>query len=259
MEERKMEDLIIDYVEGTLKGELKEHVERIIEKDVKWKQEYEELVKLHEVMETDRQLTPDASLETEFHSMLKSEIDTVESKEIKMAPTSNPWLLRIAASVALISIGTVIGVLIMRNQQNAQELAALKAELEETKQLVFASLENQSSASRLKGINVAMVMDRTDDEIINVLVNTMNTDDNTNVRLAAVAALARFADEAPVRQALIDALETQDDPVVAINLINLMVRLKESKAVEPLKNLLEKEDIHGAIKAEAHLGILELS
>ena len=35
----------------------------------------------------------------------------------------------------------------------------------------------------------------------------MNEDDNTNVRLAAVSALARFADEMQVRKALLGALE----------------------------------------------------
>lgn len=272
MEERKMEDLMIDYVEGNLEGELRNHVERTIEKSAEWKLEFERLTKVVSLMEGTAELKPDSSLRTSFDTMLAEEIanEGVEAKQIQMQPkvqvnanvqtSKNQWFMRIAASIALLAIGGVIGVLVMKNQQNAQELAALKSEMEMTRNLVMASLQNQSSASnRLSGVNTAMSMEVSDKKIITALVNTMNTDDNTNVRLAAVSALARFSDEMEVRKELLKALETQQDPLVLINLINLMVQLKEEKAIAPLKVIMEKTELLDAVKDEAQMGVFKLS
>lgn len=261
MEERKMEDLLIDYVDGNLTGELKDHVEKTIENKEEWKLEFDRLTKVLQVMGATVELKPDASLKRDFDAMLEQEIDALDdSKVVQMQPTSNKWVSRIAASVALLILGGIIGVLVMNNMENKRELAALRNEMELTKQLVISSLQNQQSASsRLNGVNTSMVMQVSDDEVIAALVNTMNTDENTNVRLAAVSALAQFSEEDQVRSALLAALETQEDPLVMINLINLMVQLKEGRALESLKNLVEKPDVQEVVKEEAHLGIFELS
>ncbi|MEP5613891.1 MAG: HEAT repeat domain-containing protein [Cyclobacteriaceae bacterium] len=261
MEERKMEDLIIDYVDGNLTGELKDHVEKTIENKEEWKREFDRLTKVLELMDTTVELKPDASLKLDFDEMLEQEIDALDdSKVVAMQPTSNKWFMRIAASVALLILGGTIGVLVMNNMENQRELAALRNEMELTKQLVISSLQNQQSASsRLNGVNTSMVMQVSDDEIIAALVNTMNTDENTNVRLAAVSALAQFSEEDQVRNALLAALETQEDPVVMINLINLMVQLREQRAVESLKNLMQRDEVHKAVKDEAQLGLFELT
>ncbi len=264
MEERKMEDLMIDYVQGNLTGELKDHVEKTIEKNDEWKLEYDKLSSIMEMMDSSVELQAEPSLRESFDAMLEQEISKAEEAEVvplkSKTAGSNKWMMRIAASVALLLLGGTIGVLVTKNAQNERELAALRNEMELTKQLVITSLQDQNSAtSRLRGVNTSMVMETSDDEIINVLINTMNTDENTNVRLAAVSALARFANEEQVKKALIGALETQDDPVVAISLINLMVQLKERGAVESLKNLLHRDEVHEAVKSEAQLGIFELS
>lgn len=261
MEERKMEDLLIDYVDGNLTGELKDHVEKTIENKKEWKLEFDRLTKVLQVMDATVELKPDASLKRDFDSMLEQEIDSLDdSKVVQMQPSSNKWFMRIAASVALLILGGTIGVLVMNNMENQRELAALRNEMELTKQLVISSLQNQQSASsRLNGVNTSMTMLVSDGEIITALVNTMNTDENTNVRLAAVSALAQFSEEDQVRTALLNALETQEDPVVMINLINLMVQLKEQRAVESLKNLMQRDEVHKVVKDEAQLGLFELT
>lgn len=266
MEERKMEDLMIDYVEGNLKGELRSHVERTIEKSAEWRLEFERLTKVMNLIGETAELKPDASLRTDFEAMLVEEMSKQkrEGKQIRMEPATqtskNQWFTRVAASVALVSLGAIIAVLIMKNQQNERELAALKSEMEMTRNMVMASLQNQSSASnRLSGVNTAMSLEVSDKEITRALVKTMNTDDNTNVRLAAVSALARFSGETEVRKELLKALETQTDPLVLINLINLMVELKEEKAVGPLKVIMEKTEVLDAVKDEAQMGVFKLS
>ena len=146
MEERKMEDLMIDYVEGNLKGELRDHVERTIKKSEKWKIEFSRLSKILNLMDTSEDLKPDQSLKENFDRMLTNEIENEnkEAKQIRLTTHSNSWFLRVAASVSILILGAVIVFLITKNQQNERELLVLKSEMELTRKLVISSLQNQS-------------------------------------------------------------------------------------------------------------------
>jgi hypothetical protein len=125
----------------------------------------------------------------------------------------------------------------------------------------MAMLDNQNSASqRVLGATVAYNdVERADDEIVNALVNAMNEDPNTNVRLAAMEALGKFRDQPHVRKALVASLTTQKDPVVQIALIRLMVEMKEKDITKALEKISTDEGAIQAVKDEAQAGILRLS
>ena len=261
MKERKMEDLMIDYIEGRLSGELEKYVANHIEKNPIWKKEYEGLKVVMGLMDESPELEPDESLKFDFLNDLEKEVEglanQIESGEAKVIGLNlnTPW--RIAASILLVALGVVIGMIIMKQNDRSEEIMA---ELEMTKQLVINSLENQSSASqRLNGVNASYSINHADKDILYALIKAMNTDENTNVRLAAVEALEKFSGEEKVRSALIDALELQDDPIVQIRLINVMVRLKETRALQPMQNIIDREETLEAVKDEAHMGIFKLS
>jgi HEAT repeat protein len=121
-------------------------------------------------------------------------------------------------------------------------------------------LQNQSSASqRLQGVTVAMQITTADDDVVKALVRAMNEDQSSNVRLAALDALAHFSQEPEVRKALVSSLSTQTDPLVQIALIQLLVRMKEKGVVKELERMVEDETNLKAVKDEAYNGILKLS
>jgi HEAT repeat protein len=109
------------------------------------------------------------------------------------------------------------------------------------------------------GVSVAYELEKADDEIVKVLVKTMNEDTNTNVRLAAMEALSKFGHEAQVRNALIRSLTEQKDPVVQIALIQLLVKMKEKGVVKQLEQMTKDASTMKAVKDEAYTGILKLS
>ncbi len=96
-------------------------------------------------------------------------------------------------------------------------------------------------------------------KIVHVLVKTMNEDHNSNVRLAAMEALGKFSNEASVRNALIQSLASQKDPVVQIALIQLLVKMKEKSVVRQLEQMTKDASTMKAVKDEAYSGILKLS
>ncbi|ELR69089.1 hypothetical protein C900_05478 [Fulvivirga imtechensis AK7] len=258
MTEEEMKDLMIDYIDGHLAGELKEFVAKQIEKNAEHKKQFEELKRTMDLLQYDRELEPDCSMKGAFEELLKQEAGTgVKVRTVKRRWHFSPW--QIAASVVLVS-GLFITLLVVQNNRNQQQIADLKREMEMTKYLVIQSLEDRSSASRrLQAINTAYDVKNIDKEIINALIRTMNNDDNTNVRLAAVEALVKYADEPDVMSALIVSMEQQTDPLVQITLINLMVQLRQKGAVEELQRIIKDEKTIQTVKDEAHMAVFKLS
>jgi hypothetical protein len=167
---------------------------------------------------------------------------------------------RVAAGFVLLMVGLAVGYKINQSNVEADRLARLEKELEANRQMMLAMMDNQLSASqRMIGVSVAYEMEKPDDEIVNVLVKTMNEDVNTNVRLAALDALGKFSNEEHVRNELIGSLKTQKDPVVQIALIQLLVTMKEKGVLNQLEKITRDAGTLKAVKDEAHAGILKLS
>ncbi|MEQ8532682.1 MAG: HEAT repeat domain-containing protein, partial [Imperialibacter sp.] len=84
---------------------------------------------------------------------------------------------------------------------------------------------------------------------------TLNTDENVNVRMVTVEALARFGRYPEVRQALVSSISKQSSPMVQIALAEAMVALNEKGAVEALKGLLEKDDLNDIVRQKVQQSI----
>jgi hypothetical protein len=67
-----------------------------------------------------------------------------------------------------------------------------------------------------------------------------------------------FVNQPSVRQGLIQSLSRQTSPLVQIALIDLIVELREKRATEALKELIEKEKINNEVKQRAEWGIQQL-
>jgi 5'-3' exonuclease len=152
------------------------------------------------------------------------------------------------------------------SKQNDARLAEIEKKMEEQRQQMeftnkmLAMMTNDQSASqRIQGVNVAMTVEKVDDKIVKALVKTLNEDPNTNVRLAALEALGKFHQEKNVREQLIQSLSIQKDPVIQIELIQLMVQMKEKSVVDDLQRIVDDVETMKAVKDEAYSGIMKLS
>jgi len=257
MEKEKLESLLIDLIDGNLDAKSLQEVERILAADADARLMFEQLKRVTSAMTRASELEPPSGMKGAFLNMIEDESQLQSpGKQVSFQPA----MFRIAAAVALVLSGVAIGYWVNRNQQQENEMALLRREMEATKQLMLAMMENPQSASkRIQGVNVALTISSADDEVVTALVNTMNTDANTNVRLAALEALSRFQDEPAVRQALIHSLDTQKDPVVQIALIQLLVKMKEKGVVNGLERIINDSTTITPVKDEAYTGILRLS
>jgi hypothetical protein len=259
MEKEKLESLLIDYIDGKLNESDRSLVEHELSKSEEAYAMYEQLREVIQLMEKSASIEPSISLKSDFDNFLKTEMESVQKPQGKTVSFQS-YGYRIAAGVALVILSVSIGYQVNKNYRQEQELAKLKMEMEATKQMMMAMLDNQQSASqRMVGATVAYKMSKMDDEIVNALARSMNEDANTNVRLASLEALSKFYQEPGVQEVLVQSLSIQKDPVVQIALIQLLVLMKEKSVVRDLEKIADDPEMLKAVKDEAYNGILKLS
>jgi len=258
-DKEKMEELMIEFLDGNLSGELKEYVEKYVAKDGEAQKQFEEIKRIHGAFDISPEFEPDPSTIIAFEKVLKEEmqkgIQSGEKKEAKVISMVWKWPARIAAAITILLVGYFLG-----TQFNGKddELAQIRKEMEATRQLVMMALNNQSASQRIMGVNYTESIKQPDNQILDVLIKTMNEDENVNVRLAAVNALVNFSSEEKVKQALIKSLDIQTDPIIQIALIDAMVNLNEKRAVKKLEEMSKDENNIQAVQDQAYYGLYKL-
>lgn len=166
---------------------------------------------------------------------------------------------QITIVLALFCLGMYVGRVSMGRQASAGESVQLQAQVQNLRQTVALSLlDRQSAASRLEGVSWGSQVDHPDRDLLSALVATLEHDPNTNVRLAALDALEKFSGDAPVRQAMVNALGNQDSPLVQIALIDALVHMRETTATREFKKLSTEMDANAAVRQRAQWALQTL-
>jgi HEAT repeat protein len=186
----------------------------------------------------------------------------------RFAPHRHPHLMRAAAACALVTIGIAIGHYMTTSASFApdvakvssdKEIAAMRGELRDLREMVTLSLMQQQSASeRLKGVSWSGQIDRPSSEVVAALLDTLMHDPNVNVRLATIDALERFASQDVVRRGAIQAVERQMSPLVQIALIDFMVKVNERESIGALRRLSQDPQVNDVVRARAAWGLQQL-
>ena len=144
--------------------------------------------------------------------------------------------------------------------QITSEMAALRRELHDTRQMVTLSLLQQTSASeRLKGVSSTGHIDDPGADVIGALLDVLAHDPNVNVRLASIDALARFVDQPVVRRGVVQALSQRTSPLVQIALIDFLVQAKERTSLDALRQIAADPAQDAAVRGRATWGLEQLS
>lgn len=94
--------------------------------------------------------------------------------------------------------------------------------------------------------------DNVSTELIEALVYTMNSDKNTNVRLAAISALSGMIDKNDrVKTELIKSLTVQENPLLQISLIQVLTEKGVKEAKRQIETITNNEKTDESVKAYA--------
>ena len=267
MDCKRINSLLIDFVDKQLDAEQIKLVQTHLADCKNCSQEVEELAIIMNEINTIEDGEPSVKLRANFIQMIeeqKSKPLSIEAKPIQSHNSEKFTRLRflnpmyqVAAGFAILITGLLLGLLINKNNGvNNTELMALQSEVSYMKQVVMLSkLDQTSPSSRIQAVGYMEELTSPDPKVLNALINAMNEDDNSNVRLAATTALSRFTDNEIVREALINSLAIQDDPMVQITLINIMIGLRETKATTFIQRIANNDNTNKSVKSIAQKGL----
>jgi hypothetical protein len=211
---------------------------------------------------------PSPQMRQRFYAMLNGYRDGMEQpllkshKNFRFFVGLKPWIwpaFQFGMGVLLVLLGGLAGYWLRSDKNSLEEIADLRGEVHETRQMLAVALLNQSSAGeRLKGVIWSARVKSPDPEFLETLYHTLNSDPTVNVRLAAMDALARFSDKPDVRKKLIGSLSGQDSPLVQIMLIDILVRLNERQSVKALQGVADDADQNSQVRERAQWGLRQL-
>jgi hypothetical protein len=173
-------------------------------------------------------------------------------------PQRPVWQVTIAASFLI--VGLIAGLTIGSYRPNTKsEIAALREEVANTKDMVALSLLQQQSASeRLRGVDYSTRMLTMEPEVLSALMQAVNHDPSVNVRLAAIDALTKVSGNLKVRKSMAQSLNQQDSPMVQAALINYVVDARDPAAMGVIRQLSAQPDLNPSVRLRADQAVKEL-
>ena len=166
---------------------------------------------------------------------------------------SNVWPTHVAARTTMASLLVLIvffgGYWFSFKQNHTAEINRQYVQIKELQaNMMLTLLAQKSPIERLKAVSISQNLKEINTNVIEALLNTLNQDDNNNVRLASLEALVAYADDPRVRMGLITAISHQESPLVQMALAETMVELQEKRSIGALKDLLKSENTPEEIK-----------
>lgn len=243
MEKNRIEELISKYNEGFADPAEVKMIEQLLEAGEI------ELAQLRELNKLDMKLNamtdpfPSLQLDDQFYAMLAAEKRKQKSAFSFSLPDWNILLPRLAFASVLIIAGFAGGYFLQRPANTSSEVHELTKQVSDLREMmVFSLLEKESASDRLKAVSLTNEMNNVSDKVTDALFQTLNHDENVNVRLAALESLTPYVKRAKVREDLVRSISNQDSPLVQIALAELMASIQEKKSVKALQKILEDQN-----------------
>ncbi|MCB0372805.1 MAG: HEAT repeat domain-containing protein [Muricauda sp.] len=253
MKEDKFEIQAVDFISGSMTEDEARRFEKFLDENPRYQEKFNDLQDAWGMMEEIDSPKPSEKMDEAFFEMLSNEMDKQRSKSSKSGLLSwFPIIFKpqLAYGIFLLALGLGIGyVLAPTTASGPTEVLVANHETEEVRQkLVLTLLEQPSANQRLQGVSEANKFENADEIVIKALLQTLNSDSNVNVRLAAIESLTNYVDNPTVRQGLVQSIPNQESPLLQITLANLMVALQEKASIEPFKQLLQEKQLDTTVK-----------
>jgi anti-sigma factor RsiW len=265
----KIKDQFADYLTGDIDGSAMDEVRSHIASCAACREEIETLSAVWTKLGVLPQEQPSGRLRANFYAMLEE----AKAKQEKEAALREPgrvrtlwkdfWAFRkpayaLSFSLVLLCVGIGAGY-IFRAGSGAGSVASMRQELQDMRQTVALSMMTRpSAAERIEGVGWSAQVERPTARTLEALIRTLDEDPNVNVRLAAIDALYLFRGHPAVKDSLVRALTKQDSPLVQVALIDLLVEIRERRAVDALKSLIGTAKLNPEVKQHAELGLKQI-
>lgn len=216
-------------------------------------------------------MVPSSRMRERFSAMVAAERASEAGRPASRPAVRRTWslsavtrepLVQMAMAASLLLAGVLIGRAwpTAPAVQPAAEIAEVRSELRDMRQMLTLSLMQQQSATeRLRGVNWTAQIDRPDTEVVSALLDTLLHDPNVNVRLAAIDALRRFSDRTEVRSGAREAVHDKTAPLLQVAAIDFMVETRDPDAPALFRQLAADTSVDAAVRDRAQWGLGRLA
>jgi len=240
MEQKYIQRLIDLYNTGQESEADRQELEQLIESGIVSLQDIKAFDAVDQQLMEMKTPEPSKNLDARFYEMLSQEKRKREPTFLKIFFSWREVGPKLAlASVALV-LGLIAGYFLHSSTPPDHQVESLSRQVADLREMMILSwLEKGSTTERLKAVNLTQEMTNASVKVTNALIQTLNEDENVNVRLAALDALKPYVSDSLVREALVRAIGKQQSPLVQISLAELMVALQEKSAVKEFEKIIE--------------------
>lgn len=257
----KIQEKFADYLTGDLDEAGRDEVREHIAACAACREDLENLTVVWAKLGVLPEEQPSGAVRSRFYAMLE---------EFKSAdapwPAWREWFsfrrpaFAASFSALLLLFGLGAGWLMNGGPAGRQQYASLSSEVQNMRQEMALSLLGRPSATeRIQGVGYTAGVEKPNDATLAALFDAVDRDPNPNVRLAAVEALYLFRDRPGVRERLVLSLSAQTYPLVQVALIDFLVEVREARAAEALKKLVEGDQLTPDVKKRAEQGLKQIS
>lgn len=273
----RVTELFIDYQDGSLPPDEAAQMRAHLASCPTCQREWSALQEITRKLDQLPQPEPSARLRENFYAMLethqrdldapspfalaKSRIDRFFEAILPAQPA-----LQFAFALALLAAGIFAGArwlqkpaVVVPDAKSQQELADLRAQVNDMGKLVtYSLLQQKSTSDRLSSVLATMDLRSPDRKVLTDLVGALAFDPSVNVRLSAVEALAPHAQEDVVRAGLLAALPRETAPLVQMAMIELLANVRESEAAPLFDRLMRDESADKNVRDAAKRALATL-
>ena len=241
----KCEELKInipEYIDGKLDKDTSALIRNHIDICSSCKEIYSELNSFLKFTDSFLDIEPPEGMKDEF--MQLAEFGDHQVKKRKLIVPS--WL-KVAAMIIIV-FGTFAAGYFAGSEKS--ENRQLMAEVENLKQQVLlAGLSDYSGPQKIEAVYSVTAVGQTNEELINTLVYTLNSDKNVNVRLAALNVLSGLMENnESVKSELINSLTVQENPLLQISLIQVLTESGVKEARDKIQSISNNEKTDQSVK-----------
>jgi hypothetical protein len=166
----------------------------------------------------------------------------IEPRQIKVSKNYWNTFFKIAASIAFLLIGYVSG---NTFSSETERIAKLEEDLNRFKENTAMLLLEQSLANkRILGLNHIDKIEKPSAEMIESLLDVLNSDPNDNIRLAAIPHLARYAKSEAVKEGLISSFNNQESPFIQLELLSVYTNIASNNDLKKFKKNIDHENLN---------------
>jgi anti-sigma factor RsiW len=194
---------------------------------------------------TSEPAVPHERLRARFHAALAAHEARAEphwTERVLAAWWPRQPALQAGFAVALALVGVLVGRQLPSPVDG--EIAALRAEV---RTVGLALLDHQSAAERLLGVEWSQGTTQSP-EVVNALLERVQYDTNSSVRLAAIEALGSQLDRPEVGAGLAAALALQDAPLIQVALIDALLASGTVTGLAAVRAVLGRDEIDPAVR-----------